>query len=59
MFDRGSGMRPSKNHPEWITNDLYHFDINPWWWTNVVKTNRKDWRKNGDYEPKKFAKWLS
>lgn len=59
MFDRGSGMRPGKKHPEWVTDDIYHFDINPWWWTGVVKTTRKDWRATRDYIPDKFEKWLS
>jgi len=33
MFDRGSLLRPSKNHPEWKIEPLPHFDIDPWWWT--------------------------
>lgn len=59
MFDRGSAMRPGLEHPEWVTNSIYHFDINPWWWTEVIKTTRKDWRSQGDYVPQKFVKWLS
>ena len=58
-FDRASGIRPGFNHPEWVIHDIQHFDINPWWWTKVVKTTRKDWRGINDYVPDKFAKWLS
>jgi hypothetical protein len=59
LFDRGSGMRPGEGHPEWVSHSLYHFDINPWWWTGVVKTTSKDWRGMNDYQPEKFIKWLS
>ena len=34
-FDRGSAMRPAGINEEWITQAIYHFDINPWWWTEV------------------------
>jgi hypothetical protein len=33
LFDRGSILRPSKLNPAWVTNNIYHFDIRPWWWT--------------------------
>lgn len=52
-------MRPSGRNQEWISRPLYHFDINPWWWTEVVKVTRKDWRGQNDYKPDKYLKWLS
>lgn len=48
-------MRPAKINPDWITKSIYHFDINPWWWTNVVPSSHKDWRNIKDYVPEKFA----
>jgi len=59
MFDRGSALRPGKINAAWQTKDLYHFDINPWWWTGVIKTDRKDWRDKNNYVPERFIKWLS
>lgn len=51
QFDRGSAMRPGKLNADWVTHPIYHFDINPWWWTNVVPTTAKDWRNINDYVP--------
>lgn len=59
QFDRGSAMRPAKINPEWITKSIYHFDINPWWWTKVVPSAHKDWRSINDYVPEKFLQWKS
>lgn len=50
-------MRPGKLNADWVTHPIYHFDINPWWWTNVVPTTAKDWRNINDYVPQKFFKW--
>lgn len=35
LFDRGSILRPTINNPKWKTKNIYHFDIYPWWFTNV------------------------
>ena len=51
-------MRPAKNNLEWLTLPIYHFDINPWWWTMVAPSSHKNWRKPNDYTPEKFEKWL-
>ena len=52
-------MRPSGINKEWISSPIYHFDINPWWWTKVVPSTSKNWRHANDYKPQKFEKWLS
>ena len=50
-FDRGSAMRPAGINKDWKTKDIYHFDINPWWWTKVVHSEQKNWRRWDDYNP--------
>jgi hypothetical protein len=44
LFDRASILRPTKLNPEWKTSSIYHFDIHPWWWTNVEKDPHGRWR---------------
>lgn len=44
-------MRPSGINKEWISSPIYHFDINPWWWTKVVPSTSKNWRHANDYKP--------
>jgi len=44
LFDRASMLRPSKLNPEWKSSNIYHFDIHPWWWTDVVKDPKSSWR---------------
>ena len=44
-------MRPAKINLDWITSPIYHFDINPWWWTQVVPSKPSQWKKVNDYEP--------
>lgn len=57
MFDRGSILRPSKLNPDWRTGSIYHFDIHPWWWTNVVKISDYVWRRENYYDHR-FSRWL-
>ena len=52
-------MRPAGINKDWITNPIYHFDINPWQWTGVVPAYEKNWKNVNNYNPEKFEKWLS
>lgn len=57
LFDRASILRPSKLNPDWITSNIYHFDIHPWWWTQTVECSDSYWRKYNKYN-KKYSEWL-
>ena len=57
LFDRGSILRPSKINPDWVSSPIYHFDIHPWWWTDVVQSDEKEWRSYNRYN-KTFSEWL-
>ena len=48
-------MRPAKINIDWITHPIYHFDIDPWGWTEVA--NPKDMKKDKFYTPEQFKKW--
>ena len=52
-------MRPAGINKDWISNPIYHFDINPWWWTGVSPCATQVWRKKNKYGPEQFPKWLS
>lgn len=52
-------MRPAGINKEWLAKSIYHFDINPWWWTKAAPSSHKNWRHTNDYVPEKFAKWNS
>jgi len=34
-LDRGSILRPGMQNEEWLTQNIYHFDIDPWIFTNT------------------------
>jgi hypothetical protein len=57
LYDRGSMMRPSKINKNWKSSPIYHFDIHPWWWTDVVKDPKSSWRRENVYN-EKFKYWL-
>jgi hypothetical protein len=44
LFDRASMLRPSKDHPDWKSSNIYHFDIYPWWWCKVEADPHDKWR---------------
>jgi hypothetical protein len=58
LFDRGSILKPSKDHPEWKSPPIYHFDIHPWWWTGVEPCEEAKWRCHNKYHSEIFEFWL-
>ena len=56
LFDRASVLRPSKLNPDWRTEDIYHFDIDPWEWTAEQPDPKQRWRSENLYDL--FDCWL-
>ena len=46
-FDRGSMMLPAGINPEWITDSIYHFDIDPWRWVGMHSGGQGVMKYNG------------
>lgn len=44
-------MLPSKLNPDWRTDDIYHFDIDPWLWTNLTHDRHTKY----DYDPDRMS----
>lgn len=40
-------MLPSKNNKDWRSQDIYHFDIDPWSWTGITQNRHTKY----DYNP--------
>ena len=58
IFDRGSLLRPTKDHAEWKIKPNPHFDLDPWEWTGVKKIVSLESKRENKYN-ETFSKWLS